>query len=73
VEMILALITRLEEPPRPQTTLSSAAIRYLAKQQETIGHKIKESTQGEERKTAQSFLQTSQRLRNLVYDVQIHP
>lgn len=73
VEMILALITRLEEPPRPQTTLSSAAIRYLAKQQETIGHKIKESAQGEERKTAQSFLQTSQRLRNLVYDVQIHP
>lgn len=71
VEMVLTLITRLEEPPRPETTFSSAAIRFLAKQQETIGYKIMETAQGEERKKAQSFLQTSQRLRNLVYDVKI--
>ncbi|MDO4584171.1 MAG: hypothetical protein Q4D62_08730 [Planctomycetia bacterium] len=71
VEIVLTLVTRLEEPPRPETTLSSAAIKYLAKQQETIGCKILETALGEERKCAQTFLQTSQRLRNLVYDVQI--
>lgn len=71
-ETFLILVPHMEEPPRRETELSSAALKFLSKQMETQALELsKKATDDEEKATAAALQSLAQRVRNLVYDVKI--
>lgn len=71
-ETFLILVPHMEEPPRKETDLSSAALKFLSQQMETQALELsKNAIDDEEKATAAALQSLAQRVRSLVYDVKI--
>ncbi|MDO4568867.1 MAG: hypothetical protein Q4D38_00605 [Planctomycetia bacterium] len=71
VEAVLVAVIREEAPLRPETYLTSLAIRALAKQQEVEGYELMKTRSAENCATAARCYEIAQQLKTWVYDVKI--